>query len=266
MKRFMILILAIVLVLSLGFVLVKFGYLDLSSIGLGPKFIGGPDYYSDLKVIVVGRASHEMDALLKSEDFALAGITYAGDLPQQSVTSAGVFKNFDVIIVQGSRICNETARTAIAEAVNGGKKMVLIGDACTATPDDPNEGSWGELGEVMPVMISSVLFEADDEAVYALKIDEPDHPIFNGVFDHEINAPEQTVLQKQDATVLAHTDYAQRNAEVYPQATIVESSDNRVIYFAFDPAPNVQTAMGSRNLFLSTLLYLKGRLKPEETL
>ncbi|MFH0836486.1 MAG: hypothetical protein V1834_04975 [Candidatus Micrarchaeota archaeon] len=258
----------LILIVILGlFIAAKFGYVDLS----GVPFLGELFGTSFLKVIVVGHASPEMEALMKSEDFALAGVTYAGDLPQQSVISADVLKNFDIIIVQGTRICDRPARKALGDAVKSGKKMILIADACTAVSDDVNAGTWdlgiGSLGDVVPATYSGVLMHERTGSGWtnvnqgSFKIIAVDHPMFNGIFNHEFSGTVINVLPKANSDVLAYIDQYAGSVTAPATFGIIESKGfmgGKTLYFAFDPSTNVNTAMGSRNMFMNALLYLKG--------
>jgi hypothetical protein len=259
----------LILIVILGlFIAAKFGMVNLC----GTPVIGSLFPCPFMKVIVMGRASPDMEALLKSQDFAMAGITYAGDIPQQSVVSADVFKNFDIIIVQGSQVCDRPARKALADAVKGGKKMIFIGDSCTRISDDYNAQGWeigiGSLGDVMPVSYGGILLHdrtgtgSTTIGRGTFQIIAVDHPMFNGILNHEFTGEVTLVLPKNGGDPLAYIDQYQGTVTEPGTFGIIEGSSvvgGKTLYFAFDPSTNLKTQYGSRNMFMNALLYLKGK-------
>ena len=85
----------ILIVILAIFIAGKLGWMDLSSIPVVGSLFPKPN----IKVLVVGHASPAMETLLKSEDYRMAGIMYAGSFPQEYIVP-GVLKNFDIIIIR----------------------------------------------------------------------------------------------------------------------------------------------------------------------
>lgn len=241
------------------FIAGKFGWVDLHSIPV----VGGLFPAPYIKVAVIGRASPAMEALLKAEDYRIAGITYVGSINQEVVVP-GTLNNFDIIILQGSTVCDRTARKTIADRVKGGAKLIIIRDACTRINDDPNALGWdigiGTLGDVTPVKYGGVLMHerTGSTSTYAtgrFKIVSPDHPIFNGILNYNFNDVVTAVYPQANAEVLAYVDQYYGRPTAPATYAIIESKGllaGKTLYFAFDPAT------GSRNLFMNALLYLRG--------
>lgn len=250
----------IILIIILAiFIAGKFGWIDLHSLPI----IGGLFPAPYLKVIVIGRASPAMDYLLKAEDYRIAGIAYAGSINQEVVVP-GTLNNFDIIILQGNAVCDRTARKTIADRVKNGGKLIVVGNACTRVSDDPNAVGWdigiGLLGDVMPVRFGGVLMheKTGRERIFAdgkFKIVAPDHPVFNGITNFGFTGELTNVFPNANSDVLAYVDTYMGRPTSPATFAIVESKGflaGKTVYFAFDPATT------SRNMFLNTLLYVKG--------
>ncbi len=249
----------ILIVILAIFIAGKFGWIDLHSIPV----IGGLFPAPYIKVVVIGRASPAMEALLKAEDYRIAGITYVGSLTQE-VVFPGTLNNFDIIILQGQTVCDRTARKVIADRVKGGAKLIIVRDACTRVNDDPNAIGWdigiGSLGDVTPVKYGGVLAHertgrVSEFATGRFKIVSPDHPIFNGIVNYNFQDVVTVVYPQANAEVLAYVDQYYGRPTAPATYAIIESKGllaGKTLYFAFDPAT------GSRNLFLNALLYMRG--------
>ena len=253
--------LVLILILRI-FIAGKFGWLDLHSIPV----IGGLFPAPYLKVMVVGQASPGLLALLTAEDYRVAGVSYAGSIAQEAIYP-GVFNNIDIIVLQSERgtTCDRTARKTIADAVKaGGKKLIVIGDACIRVSDDPNALGWdigiGSLGDVMPVRYGGVIAheKTGQGYVYAdgrFKIIAQDHLIFNGIMNSGFSGKLVNVFPNANSNVLAYVDMYGGKPTSPATYAIVESQgflSGKTVYFAFDPSTT------SRNMFLNVLLYVKG--------
>ncbi len=253
------------------FIAGRFGIIDFSSVPVLNSIFPAPKTV----VGVVGRASPAMQSLLSSEDFRVAGITFAGSIDQR-VVYKGVLNNFDIIIAQGDPVCDRTARKTMADSVKAGKKLIIIQDACTRVSDDRAAFGWdigiGSLGDVTPVIIGGVSKELEPWTTQPVtgkfKIIEQDHPMFNGVKNFQFNSYLTFItVPKANADILAYIDASsigRPTNEAY--FAIVESKGllaGKTMYFAFDPAtvavaPEFGGQGVGRNMFLNTLLYLRG--------
>ncbi len=242
------------------FVAAKFGFIDVSGVPLLSAIVPAPV----IKIGVVGRASSDVKAMLETEVFRVQGIRYAGDIPQE-VLYPGVLDNFDIVIVQGTQICDRTAREVIADKVKSGGKMVLVGDSCTRVTDDPNAVGWdvgiGTLGDVVPVLVGGPTHEREPIRRTGVsgkfKVIDVNHPIFNGIKNFGFNGNLVEVYPKTNANVLAFIDESASGRVTLPaQYAILESKgllSGKVVYLAYDP-----TVKTSREMFLNMVLYLKG--------
>lgn len=253
-------VIPLILILILGiFIAGKFGILNLGSLPVVGSLFGQPY----IKVLVIGTPSTEMSQLFNAEDYRLAGITYAGNIKQDAII-AGTLDSFDIIVLQQTPTCDRPARKTIADRVKAGGKLIVIGDACTHVTDDQNALGWevgiGSLGDIMPVKYGGLLFhEATGSTTVTVsgkfKAIEVDHPIFNGIKNFQFGGEVTRVYPNPSSRVLAYIDQWGGKVTAPSTYAIVESQgllSGKTLYFTFDPATT------SRNMFLNTLLYLKG--------
>ncbi len=242
------------------FVAAKFGFIDVSGVPILSALVPAPV----IKVGVVGHASSDLKNMLEAEVFRVQGVRYAGDIPQE-VLYPGVLDNFDIIVVQGTQICDRTAREVIADKVKAGGKLILVGDSCTRVTDDPNAVGWdvgiGTMGDVVPALVGGPTHEREPIKRVGVsgkfKVIEPDHPLFNGIKNFGFNGNLVEVYPKANANVLAFIDESASGRVTLPaQYAILESKGlltGKVVYLAYDP-----TVGTSREMFLNLVLYLKG--------
>ncbi len=259
-------VIPIILILVLAvFIAAKLGYLDLSSVPV----VGSLFPQSYIRIAIIGSPSAQLNDYLRSEQYRLAGVSYAVPIRQEAVYR-GVLKNFDIIILQNSPICDRTARAEIANAVKGGKKLLVIGDACTQVSDDPTAAGWnvgiGLMGDIMPVTWGGNLFHERGQTLTVIKqgkfqIIDQENPIFNGILNHGVFEDTYTnVYPNPNSNVLALIEEFGGRPTSATTYAIVESkgmfSAGKVMYFSFDPA--TVNPQGQYHLLLNTLLYLKG--------
>ena len=250
----------LILIVVLGlFIAGKFGYIDLHSMPVVGSLFPAPY----IKVVTVGRASHQFEYLIQSENMRVAGISYAGSISPDALVP-GSLNNFDIIVLQGSTTCDRVARQAITERVKGGGKLVVIGDACTRVTDDPNALGWdigiGLLGDVMPVRYGGVLMHEKTGQTRVLadgkfKIISPDHQMFNGITNFAFSGTLTNVFPNSNANVLAYIESYLGKSTSPATYGIVESQclfSGKTVYFAFDPGTT------SREMMQNMLLYIKG--------
>ncbi|MFQ5405831.1 MAG: hypothetical protein ACE5DI_01600 [Candidatus Micrarchaeia archaeon] len=242
------------------FVAAKFGFIDVSGVPILSALVPAPV----IKVGVIGRASSDLKTMLETEVFRVQGIRYAGDIPQNALY-APTLDNFDIIIVQGTTVCDRTAREVISDRVKGGGKLIIVGDACTRVTDDPNAVGWdvgiGTLGDVVPAVVGGPTHEREpikrSGVSGKFKVIAVDHPIFNGIKNFGFHGNIVEVYPKSNSKVLAFVDESASGRTTLPaQYAILESRSllaGKVIYLAYEP-----TQKTSREMFLNMLLYLKG--------
>ncbi|MBI3588402.1 hypothetical protein HY995_04280 [Candidatus Micrarchaeota archaeon] len=245
----------------------RFGLIDMSSVPVVGQLFPSPQ----MKVAVIGHASQDMRNLLTSEDFRVAGVVYVGDIDQK-VVYKNVLNSFDIVILQGDPVCDRTARKTVADKVKAGGRLVVVQDACTRVSDDRAAIGWdigiGSLGDVMPVIIGGVTHEFEPFQTTPVdgkfKIIGVDHPMFNGVKNFQFHSTVTGITSlnpKGNGEPLAFIDASSLGKVTAPTLfAIVESKGfvgGKTMYFAFDPATVAQEGSG-RNMFLNTLLYLRG--------
>ncbi|HIH21011.1 TPA: hypothetical protein HA244_07130 [Candidatus Micrarchaeota archaeon] len=264
-------VIPIILIVVLGlFIAAKFGYIDLSSVPV----VGGLFPQAYIRIAVVGSPSPQLNDYLRSEQYRLAGVAYAVPIRQEAIYP-GVLKNFDIILLQNSPVCDRTARKEIADAVKSGKKLIVIGDACTRVSDDPTAVGWdigiGLIGDVMPVTYSGNLFhERSGQTLVNIaqgkfQIIDQESPIFNGIVNHGIfESTFVNVYPKANSGVLALIEEYGGSTTSATTYAIIESrgmlSAGKTLYFSFDPATEL-TPTGQKpryQMLLNALLYLKG--------
>ncbi len=257
----------LILIVILGvFIAGKFGFVNLNSIPVVGSLFPQPQ----IKVAVVGHASEPLKQMLQSEDFRIAGIQTPIDLRQDFIVP-GVLDGFDIIILQGSPVCDRTARKVIADRVKAGGKLIVISDACIRVNDDPNAIGWdigiGSLGDVVPVTYRGVLFHEVVSARGSIDVSggkfhivSVDHPMFNGIKNFVFSGTVTEVLPNANSRVLAYIDSVGGRPTAPATFGIIESQGllaGKALYFGFDPG-TTQYGGGSRNMVMNALLYLKG--------
>ena len=253
--------LVLIIILAI-FIAGKFGFVDLHAIPVAGSLFPA----SSIKIAVVGHASPELRAYLSTEEYRQAGVNPVFDLKQENLYP-GTLNNYDIVILQAYQgdgvYCDRTARKVISDKIKAGGKLMVIGDACTRVHEDPAAVGWevgvGLMGDVMPVQVGGVTKEKElIQPYYAegkFKITAIDSPIFSGITQFYFSGPVLQAIPKSNAQVLAFLDVGGGQVTAPAQLAIVESTGmlaGKVIYFAFDPGT------ASRNLFLNSIIYMKG--------
>lgn len=244
--------LAIILIALVAIVVgAKMGLVDLS----GVPVMGGLFAKPGVKVAIVGHASPELAKFLDSEAYRMAGISPAAEIRPEVVVPGSV-NTYDVVILMGERYCEVAVRRALADFVKSGRKLIVIGDACTRMKSDENVLGWdagiGGLGDVMPVKHSGN--ESDEFYIPAtLRIVEQTHAIAGGIALYQNFTGNVSTARPAGSSKILALVGPKQGGEMY--YAIVESTGllaGKVIYYGFDPG------LVSREMFLNTLLYLKG--------
>ncbi len=241
----------------------------LGYIRFGGAMSGIPEYDPDtVSVVVIGVPSNGTETMLKSQSTRNAGINYLGERSAANMTWR-TFSGFDVAILQGVKFCDGMQREEIANFVKGGGKLVVVQDACTKTSDDKTAVGWDVganlMGSIMPVTIGGVTREYEPvrrtSSIGKFELITIAHPIFPpGQKSFKFSGSVVKVIPntKANSKVLAYINTSSQQVTDPAVFAIVESKSlmaGKVMYFAFDPGNLEQS---SRNMFLNTLLYLKG--------
>ena len=257
--------LVLIIILAV-FIAGKFGFVDLHAIPVVGSLFPAPA----IKVVVIGKASPQLKDILTTEEARQIGINLMDPSMKQETVYPGLLNNYDILILQAYQgegvFCDRIARKVIADRVKGGAKLILIGDACTRVHEDASAVGWdvgiGLLGDVIPLIIGGVTREKElIQPYYAegkFKI-VSDHPIFSGLKNYYFSGTVTDVIPKGNAQVLAFLDVGSSQVTSPAKYAILESTGlvaGKVVYFAFDPGTTGST--GGRNLFLNTIVYLKG--------
>lgn len=217
--------------------------------GLGTKPISTVTPTSTIAII--GRASADLNAVIPAEV----------DISPEQVTP-GSLDQYSIVILQGDRVCDRTARKTITDYVKSGGNLIVVEDACTGVSDDRASYGWdigiGLLGDVVPVIGRSVT--TDTPVGRKLRLVDSGHSIFNGVDSVWSFSTRTQITQrsKLDSDILAYFDIASGdgvNAEGQALIAIAEldiAGAGKTIYFAFDPA----STKDNGELLLNTIAYL----------
>ncbi|MFH1779737.1 MAG: hypothetical protein ABH803_01160 [Candidatus Micrarchaeota archaeon] len=254
----------LILIVVLGlFIAARFGYLDLSGVPL----IGSLVPSSSVDIAVIGNPSQVLVNELRSRDATLAGIKYMGHLPQEAVVGSALDK-YDLIILQGEVYCDRTAREAIRNAVQGGTKLLVVGNACTRVHNDKTVYGWDfVLKDVIPVKLSNIQAHepVGPESITVngkLTIVSQDHQMFMGILNPRFSGTVTSVYPAANADILALVSEYGSSPVGPSEFAIMESKgllSGKTMYFAFDPGTMIAEGNGGRNMFIASLLYLNGK-------
>ncbi|MBI1973173.1 hypothetical protein HYS54_00015 [Candidatus Micrarchaeota archaeon] len=137
--------------------------------GLSSLFCGGEQVnFLILGDLTAGGAAEPTKVVAPELGIFLNGSIARSDYHMQYVeatpdligTTGSLLKGFDVVIMVGERAYTRSAKERIREYIQGGGKVILIGDAGTTDPDEPTLRGWGIIGE-MPVELG---FDANIDA------------------------------------------------------------------------------------------------------
>jgi len=230
----------------------QMGLVDLSGVpGLGSIFS-----HPGIKVAIVGHSTAALRALLESQVYRTQGIYYVADL-DPTVILSGSLNSYDVVILRGEKYCEIGARRAITDFVKSGRGLIVVADACTRMRSDQNVLGWeigiGGLGDVMPVKHSG---NTTDMAAgsFTLRITDQTHAIASGISIYQnFTGLVSTARPASTSKIIALVAPLDKNASML--YGITESTSplfGKVVYYAYDPD------LTSREMFLNTLLYMKG--------
>jgi hypothetical protein len=180
-----------------------------------------------------------------------------------------VIKNYDFIILVGERSFKRQVKDAIGAYLGAGGKMIVIGDAATKDPDDPNYLGWGGgLFDFMPVRLKPT---ADINAPLTLtnsqiKILDIGHPIMKG-YGLRMNLSATGLattcssisvvdIAPTGSGIIAALTGKDANNDTVSVPAVVEGGglfSGKVFYVAFDPGCTT-------NFWISLVGYMTGKI------
>jgi len=208
----------------------------------------------EIDVVVVGQPSPTVQQLLQSKEARLRGINYGVDFPPDIVT-IDFLRSFKVVILQGDPYFDLNTREAVKQFVDGGGKLIVVGDAGSKHPEYTNVAGWAwPRGQGIPVPAKLVGEEAGyAEVAYGqvLQFADPNHPIAIGIkkIGATLSRPDAVFQVTPEGKMIA----AVRTTAGTLAPAVIEGGSGlgTVMYFAYDPG---QTPA----MFLATLEYLGG--------
>jgi len=212
----------------------------------------------EINVAVIGQPSPGVQNILQSKQAVYRGIKFNKDLHQDYITPE-ILKKYDIVVLQGQPYFDMNAREAIRSYVDGGGKMILIGDAATRAPESPNVYGWewpAGRGVPSPVEPKGKFtgfeqFPTGSE----VRIIDIDHPITKGlkVVNSRLSMPAPIFEIVPNNIPLAVVETYSYGGVERSLPAIVEGGSGlgKIIYFAYDPGLTPE-------MFLSSLIYLAG--------
>jgi len=208
----------------------------------------------EINVGVIGIPTPDVENVLTSQEARFKGINYGVNLPPNYITGDAL-KSFSIIILQGEPAFDMTVREAIKSWVDGGGKLIVVGDAGSKHPLYANVAGWSwpsGNGLPVPAQLTGEWINLPDVS-YGLNLRFADfnHPIVVGLqkVGAQLQRPEvvHKVMPKGGKMIVA----IDTNEGTYPAVIEGGSGLGTVMYYAYDPG---QTPA----MFLATLEYLGG--------
>jgi len=211
---------------------------------------------AEASVLVIGAPSQDLVTTLSGKEAQLKGIHYPINLDPDFIT-IDVLKNYQVVILQGDPEFNMETREAVKDYVDGGGKIIVVGDAGSKHPELVNVEGWGwPAGQGIPVPADLVYAESgsgETSISYGenLRIVDNNHPIVKGI--KPIGAKLISKSEVQEVTAKGNVIVAIEITSTQTVPAIIEggSGFGNVIYFAYDPGRTPE-------ILLTTVNYLAG--------
>ena len=203
---------------------------------------------------VIGVPSPDVQQVLTSKEARFKGINYGVNLPPDVITTDAL-KSFRVIILQGDPYFDMNVREAIKSWVDGGGKLIVVGDAGSKHPLYQNVAGWSwPSGNGLPVpaqLTGEWIGITDVSYGIDLRLVDFNHPIVVGLqrVGAQLQRPDVVykVVPKGGKMIVA----IDTTAGTWPAVIEGGSGLGTIMYFAYDPG---QTPA----MFLATLEYLGG--------
>ncbi len=204
-------------------------------------------------VVVLGVPSQAVVTTLSGKEAQMKGISYPINFNPKYVT-LDMLKNYNVVILQGDPYFDMNTREAIRSYVDGGGKLIVVGDSGSKHPSYANVAGWAwPSGQGIPVpaqIIGEWAGYSDVSYGASLMWANPNHPIVQGLklVGASLNTPSTVVKVTSKGGVIAAIDTQEGTLPA-----IIEggSGFGNVIYFAYDPGQTPE-------ILLTTVKYLAG--------
>lgn len=208
----------------------------------------------EANVLVIGVPSADVKRVLSGKEAQLKGISYPINFDPDYIT-VDMLKNFNVVILQGDPYFDMNTREAIKQYVDGGGKIIVVGNAGSRHPEFENVAGWSwPAGQGVPVPATLIGEWAGWEDVAFgsdLRMADINHPIVEGLrlIGARLDVPSQVwkVTSKQGNVIMA----IETSEGTVPAIIEGNSGFGTVMYFAYDPG---QTPA----VLLTTVAYLAG--------
>jgi len=207
----------------------------------------------EANVLVIGTPSQEVVRTLGGKEAQLKGIRYPIDYPADYIT-VDLLRNFQVVILQGDPFFDMNTREAIRDYVDGGGKIIVVGDAGSKHPLYPNVAGWAwPSGQGIPVpaeLIGEFAGFSDTTFGSELRMVDINHPIVQGLKLVGSRLPIASEVFKVSANgkVIAAIDTQEGTVPAIIEGT---SGFGTVLYFAYDPGQTPE-------ILLTSASYLAG--------
>ena len=207
----------------------------------------------EAKVMVIGTPSADVIATLTGKEATMKGIHYPINFDQTYITP-DMLKNFNVVILQGDPYFDMNTREAINQYVQGGGKLIVVGDAGSKHPTYANVAGWAwPAGNGIPVPAKLIGEWAGWSAVaYGSQIRMADinHPIVKGLklVGSQLQMPSQVFKVNSKGKVIIAID---TNGGTLPALIEGGAGLGDVLYFAYDPGQTPE-------MLLVAVTYLAG--------
>ncbi len=208
----------------------------------------------EANVLVIGVPSQDVVRTLSGKEARMKGIHYPINFDPDYIT-VDMLRNYQVVILQGEPAFDMNTREAVKQYVDGGGKIIVVGDAGSKHPQYPNVAGWEwPSGNGIPVPAQLIGEWAGwNDVAYGsdLRIVDMNHPITRGI----------KLIGSQTAMPSAIWKVVSRGKDIVAIDTIGEgtvpaiieggSGLGTVLYFAFDPGQTPE-------ILLTSVSYLAG--------
>jgi len=204
-------------------------------------------------VIVLGVPSQAVVTTLSGKEAMMKGISYPINFDPSYVT-IDMLKNYNVVILQGDPYFDMNTREVVRQYVDGGGKLIVVGDAGSKHPEYSNVAGWAwPSGQGIPVpaqIVGEWAGWSDTAYGSELRWGNPNHPIVIGLklIGASTQAPTQVMKVTAKGSVIAAVD---TNEGTIPAIIEGGSGFGNVLYFAYDPGQTPE-------ILLTTVKYLAG--------
>jgi len=204
-------------------------------------------------VIVLGVPSQDVVITLSGKEAQMKGISYPINLDPSYIT-LDTLKSYNVVILQGDPAFDMNTREMVNQFVQGGGKLIIVGDAGSKHPTYTNVAGWSwPSGQGIPAPVKLIgEWGGWSDVSYGteLRWADPNHPIVQGLklVGSTTATPTQVFKVTAQGKVIAAIDTTEGTLPA-----IIEGGSGMgdVIYFAYDPGQTPE-------ILLTTIKYLAG--------